>query len=245
MHHVLELVPYQFVRPPSEYQGHFRESEVMAALAKEYGFTNVTIEDFPTGQTWQPIVGELWITAPRPEKIYDLHDIPESVASTNANADITGDLINVGQGTAAGLRRQGRQGQVRPLDCAERARRRLRARGRGGRDRRARHQRHRRGRSRGRLPGSDRLDHRERAAEHRGVGALAEEGAALETHAEPRAEGDDPLDQQERAGARTSRRSSTPRSPATAARRRRSRSAATSSRATSSRAPTTTTRAAR
>ena len=49
MHHVLELVPYQFVRPPSEYQGHFRESEKMAAMAKDYGFTNVTIEDFPDG----------------------------------------------------------------------------------------------------------------------------------------------------------------------------------------------------
>ena len=100
MHHVLELVPYQFVRPPSEYQGHFRESEVMAKFAKEYGFSNVTIEDFPTGQAWQPVVGELWMTTPRPEKIYDLHDIPESVASTNANVDIAGELISVGQGTA-------------------------------------------------------------------------------------------------------------------------------------------------
>src|SRR5450759_1335402 len=100
MHHVLELVPYQFVRPPAEYQGHFRESEVVAKLAKEYGFTSVTIEDFPTGQTFQPVVGELWVTSPRPEKIYDLHDIPESVASTNANADISGDLVNLGQGTA-------------------------------------------------------------------------------------------------------------------------------------------------
>src|SRR5262245_49079825 len=34
MHHVLQLVPYQFVRPPSEYQGHFRESEVIAKLAR-------------------------------------------------------------------------------------------------------------------------------------------------------------------------------------------------------------------
>src|SRR5215510_12028934 len=101
MHHVLQLVPYQFVRPPAEYQGHFRESEVMAKLAKEYGFSNVAIEDYPTGQTWQPTAGELWMTSPRTEKIYDLHDIPESVASTNANADITGELVAVGQGTAA------------------------------------------------------------------------------------------------------------------------------------------------
>ncbi len=68
MHHVLELVPYQFVRPPSEYQGHFRESEVMAKLAKEYGFSNVAIEDYPTGQTYQPVVGELWTTAPKSVK---------------------------------------------------------------------------------------------------------------------------------------------------------------------------------
>ena len=60
MHHVLELVPYQFVRPPSEYQAHFREAEVMAKFAKEYGFSNVAIEDYPTGQTYQPVVGELW-----------------------------------------------------------------------------------------------------------------------------------------------------------------------------------------
>jgi Zn-dependent M28 family amino/carboxypeptidase len=99
MHHVLQLVPYQFVRPPSEYQGHFREAEVMAKLAKEYGFSNVTIEDYPTGQTWQPTVGELWMTTPRAEKIYDLNDIPEAVASTNGNADLTGDLVSVGQGT--------------------------------------------------------------------------------------------------------------------------------------------------
>ena len=56
MHYVLELVPYQFVRPPSEYQGHFREAEVMAKFAKEYGFSNVAIEDYPTGQ---PI--SLWL----------------------------------------------------------------------------------------------------------------------------------------------------------------------------------------
>jgi hypothetical protein len=29
MHHVLELVPYQFVRPPAVYQGHFRELEMI------------------------------------------------------------------------------------------------------------------------------------------------------------------------------------------------------------------------
>jgi len=103
MHNVLELVPYQFVRPPSEYQAHFREAEAMAKYAKEYGFSNVAIEDYPTGQTWQPVVGELWTTTPKSVKLYDIHDIPESLASTNANGDISGELINVGQGTAQDL----------------------------------------------------------------------------------------------------------------------------------------------
>lgn len=99
MHHVLELVPYQFVRPPAEYQGHFREAEVMAKFAKEYGFSNVAIEDYPNGQTYQPVVGELWTTTPKATKLYDIHDIPEALASTNANGDISADLVNVGQGT--------------------------------------------------------------------------------------------------------------------------------------------------
>ena len=101
MHHVEELVPYQFVRPPSEYLGHFREADAMARMAKEYGFSNVAIEDYPTGQTFQPVIGELWTTSPKSVKIYDIHDIPESLASTNSNGDISGDLISVGQGTAA------------------------------------------------------------------------------------------------------------------------------------------------
>ena len=76
MHHVLELVPYQFVRPPSEYQGHFRESEVMAKFAREYGFSNVAIEDYPTGQTYQPVVGELWTTTPKKLPAHQLQHAP-------------------------------------------------------------------------------------------------------------------------------------------------------------------------
>src|SRR5262245_30107322 len=100
LHHVLELVPYQFVRPPSEYQGHFREAEAMARMAKEYGYSSVVIEDYPTGQTWQPITGELWLTSPKSMKLYDVHDIPEALASTNANGDISGELVLVTQENA-------------------------------------------------------------------------------------------------------------------------------------------------
>jgi hypothetical protein len=97
MHHVLELVPYQRVRPAAEYETHFRESEVMARFAKEYGFSNVAIESFPS-QTplWQPSVGELWITAPVERKLYDIHDVALALGEGTPTGDISGDLVDGG-----------------------------------------------------------------------------------------------------------------------------------------------------
>lgn len=101
MHHLLELVPYQRVRKPDEYNVHFRESEVMAQFAKDYGFENVTIESFAAGQAWQPVQGELWMTSPKSTKLYDIHDVALSLASLNSNGDVSGELVDVGAGTAA------------------------------------------------------------------------------------------------------------------------------------------------
>ena len=102
MHHLLELVPYQRVRPVSEYQGTLRESEVMARFAKEYGYSNVRIETFPGGQVWQPSVGELWMTAtgstgrPDPRKLYDIHDIALALGEGTPSGDVSGDLVDAG-----------------------------------------------------------------------------------------------------------------------------------------------------
>ncbi len=97
MHHVLELVPYQRVRPASEYQAHFRESEVMARFAKEYGFSNVAIETFPSAaQLWQASVGELWISTPTPRKLYDIHDVALALGQGTASGDVSGELVDGG-----------------------------------------------------------------------------------------------------------------------------------------------------
>jgi len=100
MHHVLELVPYQRVRPPEEYNGPYRESRVMADLARAYGYSNVSIEVYQSGGTaWQPTRGELWMnTASTNTKLYDIYDVPLSLASLNANGDISGELVDVGNG---------------------------------------------------------------------------------------------------------------------------------------------------
>lgn len=101
MHHVLELVPYQRVRPASEYDAPYRESRVMADFAKEYGFSNVTIETYGTPQpAWQPTQGELWMTAPKNVKLFDIHDVVLALASINANGDLSAELVDVGAGRA-------------------------------------------------------------------------------------------------------------------------------------------------
>jgi len=112
MHHMLELVPYQRVRPASEYQGAFRESEVMARFAKEYGFTNVRVETFPSGPQWQPSVGELWMTTPVSRKIYDIHDVALALGQGTPTGDVSGELIDVGAGRAQDLEGKDLTGKV-------------------------------------------------------------------------------------------------------------------------------------
>ena len=104
MHHLLELVPYQRVRPASEYKadGHFRESEVMARFAKEYGYSTVEIESFPGGcPLYQPTKGQLWMASPKPRKLFDIYDTPVALANNSANGDITADVVDVGNGGRA------------------------------------------------------------------------------------------------------------------------------------------------
>jgi aminopeptidase YwaD len=101
MHHILEQVPYQRVRLPSDYDKKFRETQTIVDFAKEYGFQNIAVETFnDDARAFQPTVGELWMNTPKSVKLFDVHDIPLSVVSLNANVDLTGDLVNVGAGTA-------------------------------------------------------------------------------------------------------------------------------------------------
>jgi hypothetical protein len=112
MHTLLEMVPYTRVRPVAEYQRPFRESEVMARLAEEYGYTNVRIEAFPSGPQWQPSVGELWITAPVSRKLYDIHDVALALGQGTPTGDVSGTLIDVGAGRPADLEGKDLNGKV-------------------------------------------------------------------------------------------------------------------------------------
>ena len=99
MHHVEELVPYPRVRPLSEYKGTFRETNVMVSYAKEYGFSNVEVESFPTEQQlWQPTQGELWMVQPDLRKLYDIYDVAISLVANSEPGEVTAEVVDVGIG---------------------------------------------------------------------------------------------------------------------------------------------------
>ena len=100
MHHVLELVPYPRVRPRSEWDTRFRESEVMVRFAKEYGFSSVEVETFPSGQSWLATQGELWIVKPESSKLYDIYDVAVSLCSGSQSGDVTAELVDLGVGSS-------------------------------------------------------------------------------------------------------------------------------------------------
>ncbi|HJO39776.1 MAG: M28 family peptidase [Vicinamibacterales bacterium] len=102
MHHVLELTPYPRVRPRAEYLEHFRESEVMARLAREYGLSNVEIESFPSASDlWQPTRGELWQVEPFDRKLYDIFDVAVSLAANSEAGELEATVVDVGSGARA------------------------------------------------------------------------------------------------------------------------------------------------
>jgi len=102
MHHLLEMVPYPRVRPRAEYEGRFRESDVVARFAKEYGYADVGVESFPAPQPlWAPSRGELWLLAPELRKLYDIHDVVVALGSGSASGDVTAELVDVGGGGSA------------------------------------------------------------------------------------------------------------------------------------------------
>src|SRR5512143_814424 len=98
MHHVLEMVPYPRVRERAEYETKFRESIVMGRYAREYGFSNVEIENFPSGTAWHSAQAELWLIEPESRKLCDVNDVVVSVCSGSESGDVNATVVDVGIG---------------------------------------------------------------------------------------------------------------------------------------------------
>ncbi len=86
-------------------------AEHMAAQAKAYGLTDVRIEQFPAdGKTfygtqkarpaWDADFAELWEMGKVPVRLASWEAMPITLAQDSESADVTADLVDVGEGTA-------------------------------------------------------------------------------------------------------------------------------------------------
>lgn len=97
---VAEINAFNRERFDEEYAGNFFEIQVIVRKLKSYGLAGVEVVTYPGSQAWRAVKGELWETKPGRQKIASIHDMLPMLASGSATADVTGELVWVGRGTA-------------------------------------------------------------------------------------------------------------------------------------------------
>jgi hypothetical protein len=93
--------------PSGNSDGFLEEARWVAARAKEAGLEDVSYIALPPWQTrekepsfnWTLQSGELWLVEPRMTKLGDVRETPLHVADNSPTADITAELVDVGEGT--------------------------------------------------------------------------------------------------------------------------------------------------
>lgn len=100
---IMETGGYNKDRKLAEYQDTFYESAYILKQLQEYGIPGAEIVRFPGGQTWDGIKGELWEVKPDRRQLASYQDMTAMLARGSNNADVTADLVWVGQGTPAEL----------------------------------------------------------------------------------------------------------------------------------------------
>lgn len=87
-------------RKAEEYAAGYFETAFLLDKLRAYGIPDARIIDLPTAgpTTWDAVAAELWITKPQPRKIADLKEVPASLCTGSADADVTAELAYVGPG---------------------------------------------------------------------------------------------------------------------------------------------------
>jgi aminopeptidase YwaD len=97
-HHIVAMDAFARDRKPEEYAGTFWEAQYVLDRLREYGLADAEIVRFPGGRTWDGAKGELWEVSPGREKIASYRDLTTMLAPGSAPADVTADLVWVGDG---------------------------------------------------------------------------------------------------------------------------------------------------
>ncbi len=112
MNHIIEMAAYIHDRPASEYSGYFFETQYIFDRIKEYGLEGAVVNKYPGGKTWDGVKATLWEVSPGKSKIADYADLPAVLASGSTNADVTAELVWVGEGSQDLIDKAGVEGKI-------------------------------------------------------------------------------------------------------------------------------------
>jgi hypothetical protein len=104
-------------------EGYTRAAAWVSQKAREFGLEQVAIERFPTDgkieyfgivmpPEWRVKKGELWLTSPYLMKLASYDEVPLSLATFSASADVEAELVDIGAGTADDDYARGVKGKI-------------------------------------------------------------------------------------------------------------------------------------
>jgi len=109
---MLEMGAYNRDRQAPEYAGTFLETQYVIGELRRYGVAGSEVTLFPGGQVWDGEKGELWEVSPRREKLVSYQDQRAMLANGSRTADVTTQLVWVGQGTREEIERADVVGKI-------------------------------------------------------------------------------------------------------------------------------------
>lgn len=112
MNHVYEMAAYIHDRPAPEYSGEFFETRYVLDRLKEYGLEGVVLNKYKGGSTWDGISATLWEVSPGRSKIADYGDLPAVLVPGSTDADVTAELVWVGEGSQDEIDKAGVEGKI-------------------------------------------------------------------------------------------------------------------------------------
>jgi hypothetical protein len=112
MNHIIEMAAYIHDRPASEYSGYFFETQYILDRLHEYGLEEAVVNKYPGGKTWDGVKATLWEVSPNLQKLADYGDLPAVLASGSSNADVTAELVWVGEGRQDDIDRADLKGKI-------------------------------------------------------------------------------------------------------------------------------------
>jgi aminopeptidase-like protein len=111
-HHVLEMAGYERDRKAAEYAGTFFEAAYVLERLEEYRIPGSEIVRYPGGRTWDGVRGELWEVSPVRQKLASYQDIRAMLATGSNSADVTAELVWVGDGRPKDLEGVDLEGKI-------------------------------------------------------------------------------------------------------------------------------------